>query len=178
MTPLSQQSVLGDFPRWLTHVHLLSSCYQSLFHSKVIHARDPGCIFGTNSTGSAVKHSASLGWDPTSPLLASTATIGTQENKTECGPGQWERERKKRNVAFVKVCFLHVGYYQENWKEWSDTVHPPHFPFIQIKHWISVIFQSQESILQLPSAPVNLLSQSSRLTKNRIPVFTATTVSL
>lgn len=32
---------LGDFSRWLTHAHLFSSCYQSLFHSKAIRTYDP-----------------------------------------------------------------------------------------------------------------------------------------
>lgn len=46
---------LGDFSRWLTHAHLFSSCYQSLFHSKVICTYDPSCSSAANSRVTAVK---------------------------------------------------------------------------------------------------------------------------
>lgn len=44
----------GDFSRWLTHAHLFSSCYQSLFCSKVSCTHDPSCNSAPNSRVAAV----------------------------------------------------------------------------------------------------------------------------
>lgn len=78
-------SVLGESSRWLAHVHLLSSCYQPFFHSKVIYTRDPSCVSAANSRVSAVKRTTSLSWNPSLPHLENTATPNTQTiTSTEC----------------------------------------------------------------------------------------------
>lgn len=129
-------SVLGDFSRWLTHAHLLSSCYQSLFHSKVICTRDPSCIFAANSRVSAVKCSASL--DPTLPHLENTTTPQTHERIKQCVGADrcewiqniqsWQDETKCKdrfdlilpvvslNIVYFRVIFWHIGFTVGMWR--------------------------------------------------------------
>lgn len=119
---MRMHSVSGDFSRWLTHAHLLSSCYKSLFHSKVIRTRDPSCIFAANSKVSAVKHSVSLLENPTQPNLDNNnipKRIKQSVEQMDVNKRQQRWDKCKRQISFdftystfkysLWVGFCHIG---------------------------------------------------------------------
>ena len=103
--------VWGEFSRWLTHVHLLSCCYQSLFHSKVICTSDSSCIFTVNSIISAVEgldlNSTSPAQDPPLPHLAKLGFLPPTHH--------WQRKNALTQSARAELYGLTEGRPRHIW---------------------------------------------------------------
>lgn len=137
MTPLSQHR--GCIVLWVTFPdgwHMLI-CFPAaislFFHSKVICAHDPSCIFAANSRVSAVKRSAPLISDPTLPHVENTTTPNKwgeyNRHAMESNKRRWDPMQRQfcsllpvvslntAHLRFVNLTHWHYRQSAENWKE-------------------------------------------------------------